>query len=118
MKVVTPEFSSLKTALVSIRLDLHSRAVKAGFDWYRAMPKDAEHNAKRTDVKTPMLYLRGDADAGRNMDEYVAGLKNAGVINLESGVLPNSGEYAPEEAPGALIEALRRFRRSLTCASR
>jgi hypothetical protein len=52
------------------------------------------------------------------VDEYVAGLKNAGVIDLATGVLPNSGEYAPEEAPGALVEALRRFRRSVTCASR
>jgi pimeloyl-ACP methyl ester carboxylesterase len=93
-------------------------ALKAGFDWYRTMPRDAEHNAERTDIKTPMLYLRGEADAGRNMPEYVAGLKNAGVVNLESGVLPDSGEYAPEEAPGALVEALRRFRRAVTYASR
>jgi pimeloyl-ACP methyl ester carboxylesterase len=93
-------------------------ALQAGFDWYRTMPKDAEHNAKPAQIKTPMLYLRGDADAGRNMQEYVTGLKKAGVINLESGVLPNSGEYAPEEAPGALVEALRRFRRSVTSASR
>jgi hypothetical protein len=52
------------------------------------------------------------------MQEYAAGLKNAGVVNLESGILPNSGEYAPEEAPGALVEALRRFRRSVTSALR
>ncbi|HKQ11933.1 MAG TPA: alpha/beta hydrolase [Steroidobacteraceae bacterium] len=94
-------------------------ALRAGFDWYRTMPKDAEHNAKRVAIETPMLYLRGDAGAaGKVVDEYVAGLKNAGVANLDSGVLPNSGEYAPEEAPGALVEALRRFRRSVTSASR
>jgi pimeloyl-ACP methyl ester carboxylesterase len=94
-------------------------ALRAGFDWYRTMPKDAEHNAKRVEIETPMLYLRGDAGAaGKVVDEYVAGLKNAGVANLDSGVLPNSGEYAPEEAPGALVEALRRFRRSVTSASR
>jgi pimeloyl-ACP methyl ester carboxylesterase len=52
------------------------------------------------------------------MDEYAAGLKKAGVANLETGVLPDSGEYAPEEAPAALIAALRRFRRSVTSASR
>jgi pimeloyl-ACP methyl ester carboxylesterase len=91
-------------------------ALKAGFDWYRAMPKDAEHNSKRTEIQTPMLYLRGDAD-GRSVDDYVLGIRNAGAVNLESGVLPNSGEYAPEEAPQALIEALRRFRGS-RCAGR
>jgi pimeloyl-ACP methyl ester carboxylesterase len=89
-------------------------ALQAGFDWYRTMPKDAEHNARRVNIETRMLYLRGDAGAaGKVVDEYVAGLKNAGVVNLDSGVLPNSGEYAPEEAPGALVEALRRFRRAL-----
>jgi len=94
-------------------------ALTAGFDWYRSMAKDAEHNATRAEITTPMLYLRGDAGAaGKVVDEYVAGLKKAGVVNLESGVLPNSGEYAPEEAPGALLESLRRFRRSLTCVSR
>jgi hypothetical protein len=40
----------------------------------------------------------------------VPGIRNAGAINLESGVLPDSGEYAPEEAPRALVEALQRFR--------
>lgn len=92
-------------------------ALKAGFDWYRALPKDAEHNGRRRDMVTPMLYLRGDAD-GRSPDDYTPGIRDAGVVNLESGVLPDSGEYAPEEAPQALVEALRRFRRSLTSASR
>jgi pimeloyl-ACP methyl ester carboxylesterase len=36
-------------------------ALKAGFDWYRAMPKDAEHNSRRKETRTPMLYLRGAA---------------------------------------------------------
>jgi pimeloyl-ACP methyl ester carboxylesterase len=83
-------------------------ALKAGFDWYRAMPKDADHNKERREIRTPILYLRGDAD-GRNPDDYVAGIKQGGAINVESGVLPQSGEYAPEEAPRPLIEALRRF---------
>ena len=27
-------------------------ALKAGFDWYRAMPKDAEHNGQRKEILT------------------------------------------------------------------
>jgi pimeloyl-ACP methyl ester carboxylesterase len=87
-------------------------ALQAGFDWYRAMPKDAEHNREAKEIRTPILYLRGDAD-GRGPDDYVPGIKQAGAMNIEGGVLPNSGEYAPEEAPQALIAALRRFRRNL-----
>lgn len=89
-------------------------ALQAGFDWYRAMPRDAEHNSQRKEIRTPMLYLRGDAD-GRSPDDYVPGIRAAGAMNLASGVLPNSGEYAPEEAAQALIAALRRFRS--TCYS-
>jgi pimeloyl-ACP methyl ester carboxylesterase len=109
--------------LPGARRDAYSRgyarreALKAGFDWYRTLPKDAEHNGKRKEIQTPMLYLRGDAD-GRSPDDYIPGIRDAGVVNLESGVLPDSGEYAPEEAPRALIEALRRFRLSVTSASR
>jgi hypothetical protein len=58
-----------------------------------------------------MLYLRGDADGGRPED-YINGLRQAGVERLETGVLPNSGEYAPEEAPAELVTALRRFRQA------
>lgn len=86
--------------LPDARRDAYSRgyarreALKAGFDWYRALPKDAEHNGKRKEIRTPMLYLRGDAD-GRSPDDYTPGIRDAGVVNLESGVLPDSGEYAP-----------------------
>jgi pimeloyl-ACP methyl ester carboxylesterase len=92
------------------------QALKAGFDWYRAMAQDAEHNAQPKRIDIPLLYLRGDAD-GRTPAEYANGLINAGVHHLETGVLPHSGEYAPEEAPQALIAALRRFRRICDAAN-
>jgi pimeloyl-ACP methyl ester carboxylesterase len=90
-------------------------ALKAGLAWYRSMAKDAERNAKPTRIGTPILYLRGDAGpASTTLEDYATGLRRAGVERLETGTLPHSGEYAPEEAPRALIEALRRFRRTLT----
>jgi pimeloyl-ACP methyl ester carboxylesterase len=86
-------------------------ALKAGFDWYRAMAKDAEHNARRTDIRTPILYLRGDAGpASTTLEDYAEGLRQAGVRHLEMGTLHACGEYAPEEAPKELIAHLRRFR--------
>jgi pimeloyl-ACP methyl ester carboxylesterase len=84
-------------------------ALKAGFDWYRAMSKDAERNRVAKTIDLPMLYLRGGAD-GRTPDEYVNGLRAKGARNLQSVMLPRSGEYAPEEVPDALITVLSEFR--------
>jgi pimeloyl-ACP methyl ester carboxylesterase len=91
-------------------------ALTAGLDWYRAFDADAAHNSIAKPIKTPILYLRGDAD-GRRPEEYVAGLKAGGATNVQTAVLPGSGEYAPEEAPDALISAIRGFKRDCTLSS-
>ena len=83
-------------------------ALKAGFDWYRAMEADAETNRRRKRITKPLLYLRGDAD-GRKIGEYVAGLKKAGAENITSGILPHNGEFAPLEAREEFIAALKDF---------
>ena len=85
-------------------------ALKAGFDWYRALEADAKQNANPRPIETPLLYLRGDAD-GRSPDDYVRGLRKAGVRRLSTAVLEGSGEFAPLEAPQAFIEALIGFAR-------
>lgn len=85
-------------------------ALKAGFDWYRALAADAKHNARPKAIETPLLYLRGDAD-GRTPDDYLPGLRGAGVRHLTGAVLKGSGEFAPLEAPTAFVEALTQFAR-------
>jgi pimeloyl-ACP methyl ester carboxylesterase len=78
------------------------------------MAKDAEHNGRPTSISAPMLYLRGDGGAAASgLEDYVQGLRQAGVTDLTTGILPHCGEYAPEEAPQALITALRDFRRRI-----
>lgn len=84
-------------------------ALKAGFDWYRAMPRDAKHNAECSRFSTPLLYVRGDADK-QAIEPYVEGLKAAGATQVESHVIAGSGELLPIEAPGAFVEMLRAFR--------
>jgi len=83
-------------------------ALKAGFDWYRALAADAKHNARPKAIETPLLYLRGDAD-GRSPDDYLPGLRRAGVRELTAAVLADCGEFAPLEAPRAFVDALMRF---------
>lgn len=82
--------------------------LRTGFDWYRAMPKDAEHNSERKPIDTPLLYVRGDADK-RPIDPYLAGFRKAGAAHLQSKVIEGAGEFLAHEAPQALMDALRDF---------
>jgi pimeloyl-ACP methyl ester carboxylesterase len=85
-------------------------ALKAGFDWYRAMKADAERNKQSKPIQAPLLYLRGDAD-GRGPEDYLPGLKQAGVAHAKGGMLHGSGEFAPLEVPQAFIHTLATFSR-------
>jgi len=83
-------------------------ALKAGFDWYRALQADAKHNSRHKEIDTPMLYLRGDAD-GRSPDDYLPALKAAGAQQIKGEVLRGSGEFAPLEVPEAFTRAMASF---------
>lgn len=82
-------------------------ALKAGFDWYRSLALDAKLNAARKEILTPILYVRGDADA-RQIDDYLQGLRQVGVSDLAHEIIPG-GEFSPLEAPKAFVAILRRF---------
>jgi pimeloyl-ACP methyl ester carboxylesterase len=83
-------------------------ALHAGFEWYRAFPRDAERNAIPQRIDVPMLYLRGDADS-RRIEDYADGLRSAGAAKLEHAVIRGSGEYLPVETPDAFVERLGEF---------
>ncbi|QWP77154.1 alpha/beta hydrolase [Lysobacter sp. K5869] len=85
-------------------------ALRAGFDWYRAMEMDAERNAIPKRIDVPMLYLRG-AGGGTDGAEYVSGLRAVGAIHVQGDVIPG-GEYSPLEAPLEFVSALLRFCRT------
>ena len=87
-------------------------ALKAGFDWYRAMSDDAKRNAQPKRVPTPLLYVRGDADR-RPIEPYVEGLRAAGVEKLQSRVVEDSGELLPVEAPRRFVEVVSGFASSI-----
>jgi len=82
-------------------------ALRAGFDWYRAMAADAQRNATPRRIEVPMLYLRG-AGGGSDVSEYVSGLRAAGAVDVQGEVIPG-GEYSPLEAPAEFVSALLRF---------
>lgn len=83
-------------------------ALKAGFDWYRALLADTERNSQPKEIDTPMLYLRGDAD-GHSPEDYLPGLKKLGAKHVSGVVLRGSGEFAPLEVPQAFVQAVGSF---------
>ena len=83
-------------------------SLKAGFDWYRALDADAEHNAQPKRFDTPLLYLRGDAD-GRTANEYVQPLRQGGAQNVQGEQIHGAGEFLPLEVPEAFVASLERF---------
>jgi pimeloyl-ACP methyl ester carboxylesterase len=84
-------------------------ALTTGFDWYRALPDDAEHNAADTrPVDTPVLYIRGDADPV-DVAAYLDGFRQAGLRDVDAAVVPHSGHSASLESPDALWQTIAAF---------
>jgi pimeloyl-ACP methyl ester carboxylesterase len=65
--------------------------------WYH----DAETN-KGASVQarpgTRVLYLRAEKEGG-HIDDFVSGLRAAGLTQVEPAVVPNAGHFTQEEAP-------------------
>jgi pimeloyl-ACP methyl ester carboxylesterase len=84
-------------------------ALTAGFDLYRAFAQDARDNAeaaKTAAVDTPLLYLRGEREGG-DIAAYAAGLRDAGVKHVTTGLVPNAGHFTQEEAPADVWRLIR-----------
>jgi pimeloyl-ACP methyl ester carboxylesterase len=85
-------------------------ALRAGFDFYRAFPHDAEHNLAGLDAttNTPVLYLRGAGSRG-DIDSYAQGLRAVGVPTLTAKLVAGAGHFIPEEQPAELWRLIHEF---------
>ncbi|GAA5125434.1 alpha/beta fold hydrolase [Pseudonocardia adelaidensis] len=82
-------------------------ALRAGFEYYRALPQDARDNARRAQehrVAIPVLALGGATGWGRG--EQVAESLARLADDVTGGVVPDAGHWIPEEQPEELV---RRF---------
>jgi pimeloyl-ACP methyl ester carboxylesterase len=86
-------------------------ALRTGFEWYRAFRQDEQDNQRvqGQKVETPVLYLRGGAERGLELECYVTGLRESGLTRVEGGTVPDSGHFAPDEQPEAVAGLLREF---------
>lgn len=87
-------------------------ALSTGFNWYRAFGQDAKYNRENIDsgvqIETPLLYLRGEREGG-NIEQYVVGLKESGIENVQRSTIPDSGHFAPEEQPEEVWKRIAPF---------
>lgn len=89
--------------------------MRAGFEYYRAFPIDAEQNKEsvnRSKLQIPVLVLAGDvypALGGDLPGNPVQKAIEALAENVTGTVVPLSGHWIPEEQPQFVIDQLARF---------
>jgi pimeloyl-ACP methyl ester carboxylesterase len=81
--------------------------MRAGFEYYRALPEDIKQNQEYSKVKLPMpvLALGGQCSHG------TAALNSMRLVatNVSGGIVPDSGHWIAEERPDFLIKELVKF---------
>ena len=81
--------------------------MRAGFEYYRAFPIDAEQIKEYSKVKLPMpvLALGGENSFGTAPLVSMQSI----ATNVRGGVVPLSGHWIPEEQPEFVIKQLANF---------
>lgn len=82
-------------------------ALKAGFDWYRASPTNAQlfREYAKTKLSIPVLALGG----GNSGAGWPAFSLSQVADNVTGGPVPTCGHYIPEEQPDDLLRRLNAF---------
>jgi pimeloyl-ACP methyl ester carboxylesterase len=89
-------------------------AMRAGFEYYRAFPVDAEQNKESAKAKItmPVLALGGDiypALGGDLPGNFALSSLQSLATNVKGVTVPLSGHWIPEEQPDFVIEQLFNF---------
>lgn len=83
-------------------------ALRASFEFYRKIDDTAKQILARSNngaLRMPVLALGGELGSGATVEETVRAVAND-VVGV---VIPDSGHFIPEEAPGALLNELLKF---------
>ena len=110
-------FSYVPNAIAEADINEYARtysqpgAMRAGFSYYRELPKDIEdnlENIKRLKLPMPVLAIGGGVSYphGRGRGEQTQDSLSRVANNVEGKVFENCGHFIPEEAPKRLNEEL------------
>ena len=88
-------------------------ALRAGFEYYRSLPKDKadNHAILESGFRLPMPVLAlggGRTEARGRAEEPLASLRVV-AADVQGGAIPDCGHFIPEEQPVMLAERLLRF---------
>lgn len=85
-------------------------AMKAGFEYYRAIPQDIadnEESLRAGKLAMPVLALGGDSSWGRG-PQVLESLQRV-ATDVRGGVIPDCGHWIPEEQPETVVRDFRGF---------
>ena len=73
-------------------------SLSAGFEWYRAFPKDVTFNlAHKETLNVPVLLVGAEFSMKDALEGLKESLKTVALSNVETAVIMNSGHYIVEE---------------------
>jgi pimeloyl-ACP methyl ester carboxylesterase len=106
-KAARPDAIADDDIAVYVQAYSEPEALRAGFDYYRAIEANIAQNARRiqTPLPMPLLLVAGEKGVGQAMIDGLAGIG----AKMTGAVLPAVGHYVPDEAPAALADGIRRF---------
>ena len=82
----------------------------AGFGLYRAMPLDIARNERSAgSVEPPIQLAFAECSHATVLPEVSAGLGEAGVRNVATSIITDSGHWVAEEQPALVAAAINRF---------
>ena len=113
------EFCWQRGAIVQADIDEYLRcytqpgAMRAGFEYYRALPQDKADNRALLDsgfrLPMPVLALGGARTEARGRAEEPLESLRTIASNVTGGAIPECGHFIPEEQPAVLAERLLAF---------
>jgi pimeloyl-ACP methyl ester carboxylesterase len=115
------EFCWQRGAISEADIDEYARcysrpgAMRAGFEYYRALPRDKADNQRLLDsgfrLPMPVLALGGARTEARGRAEEPLESLRAVAPNVRGGAIAECGHFVPEEQPALLAERLLDFLR-------
>lgn len=102
-----------RSAISSEALDEYVRccstpgALRAAFNYYRALPQDAKDNEELAKKKLPMpvLALGGEFGEGGSVLDSVKQVAE----DVQGGIVERAGHFIPEERPDQLVKLMLDF---------